>query len=278
MIIGAVDKMFVRYLQTKYVEYLNISTRDIINHLYSEYARISVADLQNNDVVLKTAYDPNQPIESLFDQVENALDYAAARNTPYSPAQVVATAFWILFATGMFLDDCKTWKRKTDSDKTWDSFKTYFSWAHREFRETCTTTAGSGFSATNSAESLSSYHPNAAYQQDMVKAIANLSSATTHDCESVATLTATVSTLTTDLATTNAKLIKALVETTKLTATVGKLRRTTAKPRRSGQHYCWSCGYVSSHSIWECPNPKDGQDKYAKSADTKGGSTRNKPS
>ena len=68
------------------------------------------------------------------------------------------------------------------------------------------------------------------------------------------------------------------METTSLTSTVGKLRRTTPKPRGGGRHYCWSCGYVSAHSSWEFPNPKDGHDKYAKAADTKGGSTRNKPS
>ena len=133
ILLGAVDEMFVRSLQIKYVGYLNVSTRDILNHLYSDYARISAADLQNNDVSLKTAYDTNQPIKILFDQVENALNYAAAGNTLYSPAQVVATAFHLLFATGMFLDDCKNWKRKNDADKTWANFKTYSSLAHHKF-------------------------------------------------------------------------------------------------------------------------------------------------
>ena len=100
--------MIVRSLQTKYVGYLNVSTRNILKHLYYEYACISVDDFHNNDVSLKNAYDPDQPIESLFDQVGNALDYDASGNTPYSPAQVDATAFQLLFATGMFLDDCKT--------------------------------------------------------------------------------------------------------------------------------------------------------------------------
>ena len=135
MLLIKVEEMFVRSLQTMYGGYLNVSTRNILNNLYSEYARISAADLQNKDVALKTAYDPNQRIESLFDQVENALNYAAAGNTPYSPAQVVATAFQILFATSMFLENCKTRKRKPDADKNWANFKTYFSLTHCEFRE-----------------------------------------------------------------------------------------------------------------------------------------------
>ena len=125
--------------------------------------------------------------------------------------------------------------------------------------------------------------PKATYQQETVDTIANLASATAHDCESVATLTTTIVTLTTEISATNSKLIQALAETTKLTDTVRELRRTTTKPRGGGasnpnRHYCWSCGYVSSHISWECPNPKDGHNKYAKAADTKGGSTRNKPS
>ena len=148
----------------------------------------------------------------------------------------------------MLLYDCKTWKHKPNANKTWVNFNTYFSLAHREFCETRTTTASSGFAAANSAEILSSYQPNASYQQETVKSIAILASPTTHNRESVATLTATVATLATELATTNAKLIKALVETTNLTATVGELRRTTPKPRGIGRHYFWSCVYVSAHS------------------------------
>ena len=74
--------MFVRSLQTKYVGYLNLSTRNILEHIYSKYARISEANLHNNDAALKTAYNPNQPTKSLFNQVKNALGYAAAVNTP----------------------------------------------------------------------------------------------------------------------------------------------------------------------------------------------------
>ena len=120
--------------------------------------------------------------------------------------------------------------------------------AHREFCKTCTTTACGAFAAANSADSLSSNQPNSAYQQETIDAIANIASATAHNRECVATLTVTVITLITKLASTNAKLIQALVKTTKLVATVGELRHTTPKTRYGGQHYFWSCGYVSTQS------------------------------
>ena len=51
---------------------------------------------------------------------------------PYLPAQVVATAYQIVFQTGMFNDDCKVWKRKADAYKTWANFKVHFATAHYE--------------------------------------------------------------------------------------------------------------------------------------------------
>ena len=36
MLLGDFDEIFIRSLQTKYVEYLNLSTSDILNNLYSD--------------------------------------------------------------------------------------------------------------------------------------------------------------------------------------------------------------------------------------------------
>ena len=266
LLLGAVDDMFVRSLQTKYIGYLNVTTREILDHLYSQYARISAADLQDNDVALKTAYDPNLPIKTLFDQVENAVDFAAAGNTPYSPKQVVATAYQLIFATGVFLEDCKVWKRQLEAYKTWEHFKVYFALSHRELRETKVTSAGAGYQSANSV-----------YQQETVDAIANLATATAADRQTVATLSATNSTLTVELTSVNRKLVTALADIAKLTLQVADLK---AKTGTSGgvlepKHYCWSCGFKQTHYSSRCPNPKTGHQRAAKASDIMGGSTVN---
>ena len=76
--------MFIRSLRHKYVGYGLTTTRAILDHLYATYANISPTDLQENKAVFCTPYEINQPIESLFDKVENCGDYAATGNTPYS--------------------------------------------------------------------------------------------------------------------------------------------------------------------------------------------------
>ena len=268
LLIAAVEEMFIRCLQTKYLGYLNVSTRDILDHLYAQYARISAADLQDNDVTLKAPYDPNLPIETLFDQIENGIDYAAAGLSPYSPEQVINTAFQLVYATGMFLDDCKIWKRRAVAYKTWAQFKTDFALSHREFRDARGTTAGATDYKAN----------NAVYQQDTIEAIANLATATSYDRQAVSTLTATNSALTKELTSVHAKLVTALLEITKLTAQLGtKPPNPRTDSRHDARHYCWSCGYLQLHYSSKCPSPKTGHQKGAKASNTMGGSTANKP-
>ena len=105
ILLYTVDGMFIRSIQHKYVGYVLTTTRAILYHLYTTYANVSSADLKENDAVLCTPYDINQPIESLFDRVENCGDYAAAGNTPYSLKKVIGIAFQIVYQTGLFVND-----------------------------------------------------------------------------------------------------------------------------------------------------------------------------
>ena len=88
-VIATFDEPCIRCLRNKYVGFANVSTREIIQYLYDTYASISVQDLNDNDERLKTPYDLNMPFETLVDQVENAVDFAAAGKAPYSTIQIV---------------------------------------------------------------------------------------------------------------------------------------------------------------------------------------------
>ena len=52
-------------------------------------------------------WDPNQPSEFLIRQVQDAIDYAAHANTPYTLEQVVNSVYSLVFNTGLFKDACK---------------------------------------------------------------------------------------------------------------------------------------------------------------------------
>lgn len=253
-IVGAVEPMFLRTLRNKYTGYQQHSTRDILDHLYTTYANISASDLLANDTKMKTDINVNQPIELFFDQIEDAVDFAAAGKCPYTPEQVAAVAYQLVFKTGMFPDDAKTWKRRAPIDKTWTNFKTVFATAHQELRECQQTTGATSFHSANSAMTL---------QTETVDAIANLATATAADRASIATLTTTISKLTTELATTNTKLVKALNELSLRPPRNGGNPGDTGvtRPRIPGPHYCHTHGSKVWHSSPRCrgkgPNHKD---------------------
>jgi hypothetical protein len=150
-IVSAVEDMILRPLRSKYVGYQNSSTLDFFNHLYATYANINASDLLSKDKQMKADYDANQPIELFFDQIEVAVDFAAAGDCPYTPTQVTVIAYQLVFKMGLFHDECKLRKRRIAADKNWAGFKTVFSLAHQELRESQLTSSNTGFHSANAA-------------------------------------------------------------------------------------------------------------------------------
>ena len=89
LLLASTEELYVRSLRHKYIGYGKTTTRALLDHLYSTYANIYAAALQDNDKKLRAPYDINRLFETLINQVENAVDYAFAEDTPYTPAQVV---------------------------------------------------------------------------------------------------------------------------------------------------------------------------------------------
>jgi rubrerythrin len=263
------------YLATLGLPYVGIGTRtplESMAHLYTNYAKITPADLDGNNRTMKQLCDVNQPIEVLYQQIEDAIEFAAAGQTPYSPKPILDVAYQLIFCTGIFSNDCKIWKRQPAAYKTWPQFKVDFAVAHQEYSEALDVTpAASGFHAEEATD-----------QQETIEAIANLATATAEDCKAVANLTGTNATLTKELATTDGKLVTALTLVTTLTKQnadlcAGSSHRIADNRTPERKHYCWTCGYRCEHSSWLCPNPATGHKTRAKAADTMNGSIKNKP-
>ena len=64
----------------------------MLTYLYNSYARTSQFDREESDKRFKQQLEPNQPFEVLIDQIEDAIDYAAAGNTPYSREKITNMA------------------------------------------------------------------------------------------------------------------------------------------------------------------------------------------
>jgi hypothetical protein len=152
-------------------------------------------ELTQNYERLNTSYDPNQPIETLFQKIQDARAFAVAGGQPYGATMIVNIAYTLIFNTGLFPDACQAWKSIAIAGKTWAQFKLYFATVHREFRLTNQTAQQSGFHSAN----MMIEQGRDESMQDTVDAIAQLARATASDRGTVATLTTTNARLATQL-------------------------------------------------------------------------------
>jgi hypothetical protein len=201
---------------------------------------IAPTELTQNYERLNTPYDPNLPIETLFQQIQDARAFAVAGREPYGASMIVNVAYTIIFNTRLFPDACRAWQSRAIAGKIWAQFKIDFATAHREFRLTNQTAQQYGFHSAN----MMIEQGRDESMQDTVDAIAQLATATASDRGTVATLT-----------TPNAKLTNQPEAAHALTAQL-KNEISTLKnkiqPAWQGQRpvkttnndsYCWSHGY-----------------------------------
>ena len=222
--------MFISAISNRHIGYANITTLQILTHLYNIYTIIRDLDLTDNKERIEAAYDINMLIETLFEKIEDTVEYTAQAHTPFTNAQVVSIAYMLVHKTGMFTNECKVWRRFTINLKTWDRFKDNFAEAYMDIEATATARTA-GFQANNANIDI--------IHQDTVVTIESLANATLADRESISTLTTTIGKLTVDLAETNVKLAKALADNANLTTKLeGRKNTTTINRNVSYANYC----------------------------------------
>jgi hypothetical protein len=151
----------------------------------TKYAMIAPTELTQNYERLDTPYDPNQPIKTLFQQIQDAQAFAVAGGQPYGAAMIVNVAYTLIFNTGLFPDACRSWQSRAIAGKTRAQFKLDFATAHRESRLTNQTAQRSGFHSAN----MMIKQGRDKSMQETVDAIAQLATAPASGRGTVATLT-----------------------------------------------------------------------------------------
>jgi hypothetical protein len=268
--IKSFDDAYLNALSDEIVGYANCTSLQLLTRLLTYYAMIAPTELTQNYESLNTPYDPNQPIETLFQQIQDTRAFAVAGGQHYGAAMIVNVAYALVFSTGLFPDACRAWQSRAIAAKTWAQFKIDFASAHREFRLTNQTAQQSGFHSADMMIEQGRYDS----MQETVESIAQLATATASDRGTVTTLT-----------TTNAKLANQLEAAHAL---IAQLKREIAtlkskiKPAWQGQRpakttnsdsYCWSHGYqvAKSHTSTTCNVRKNGHQESATKIDTMGG-------
>jgi hypothetical protein len=99
--------MYLDILDDTMVGYAIISARYMSDHLFKTYGNITSVDLEINFEHMRRAWDPQQPVETLFKQIQDRADYSEAGGVPIGPSQQINVGYAKIFATGRFMSACR---------------------------------------------------------------------------------------------------------------------------------------------------------------------------
>jgi hypothetical protein len=211
------------------------------------------------------AWDPQQPVETLFKQIQYCADYSEAGGVLIGHPQEINVGYENIFATRHFMSACRRWNEKPSVEKTWTHFKSHFAAAHRQHKQMQGESAATaGYHSANAAMTQNEDQ----MAEATIGALSNLATATAADRAVVAALTQA-----------NSRLAKQLEENS---SELREFKSLLHQERRgfnpSSSNYYWTHGYKvgKAHTSLTCNTPKPGHKAEAAQADNMGGSQANK--
>ena len=271
-----IDNMYLKGITNRNVGLAHITIRDILAFLFQNYGNITQYDIEENDKKLKEKWDANTPIEMLFDQIDDAQDFAAAAGQTYTNNQVLTTAYNLVYATGLFFDDCKAWNHLPANQKTMDNLRTTFQQAQWELRDQQRTAQQAGFEANGiwCQPTTNNDHP----LQETAEALANLATATASDRQALQNLTNTVKELSNQIKAKD-KQIEDLIKAMNCKPTSGNNTKSTRWEKKDCGSYCHTHGYLvgPKHNSETCRQPGPNHNQNATRQNPMGGNMEGKP-
>ena len=96
----------------------------ILEFLHNNYGRINPQKLDDKITkIKKMIYNPAQPIDIIFNSIDNLVEYTRATKAELTQSQTINLTLLILNRQRIFKDDIQAWKRTNQAYKTSDNFK-----------------------------------------------------------------------------------------------------------------------------------------------------------
>jgi hypothetical protein len=185
-IISVFEPMYLDVLNDNMVGFANISARDMMGHLFTNYGNITAVFLKSTLNTCGEHGIPNNllnPCSRRFKIVPINLRQGASLLDTHRRSTLDMQN---IFATGHFMSACRRWNEKTLADKTWAQFKAHFSAAHLQHKQMQGESAATaGYHSANEAVGQTEDQ----MAEATIGALANLTMATAADRGVVATLT-----------------------------------------------------------------------------------------
>ena len=127
-VIDAVDTIYLRALLNRATGQYSTSIRDVMDHLFGTYGQVTPQLVRANEVeVYNLHFDISQPVDIIFNAIEDLSALAAHANSPMSASQMMDMAYVIFARQSILQQDLRAWKRIVDpAARTWAAMILHF--------------------------------------------------------------------------------------------------------------------------------------------------------
>ena len=269
-LVEAIDGSFLIALRNRSTNAISAPLYDVLTFLFVSYGKVTSTMLDEAEMKVKQmTYDPKQPVDIVYNAVEDLHDLSHSADSIYTQQQLMNMAYNIFLKTGIFKSAIREWNKKSSAQKTWVSLKVHFRQAQQELKETNgLTTQQTAFDHANLVQQVvegvqAALRPTDEENELADEYMENVANMTTNQQELIPTLLQQMQQMQAIISTMQEKMEKQQ-------APARKDRRMTQ--RRNTSQYCWSHG-ACSHDSKDCRQKKDGHQDDATFENKKGGST-----
>jgi hypothetical protein len=121
-IVETIDPIYLRALLNRATGQYSSSIRALLLHLFTTYGRITPQQVKAKEMeLLNMHYDISQPVDNVFNSIDDLSDLAESANSPMSHQQLIDLAYVIFAKQPILQPDLRLWNRKPAAERTWDN-------------------------------------------------------------------------------------------------------------------------------------------------------------
>ena len=149
-VLEAIGPKYLTRLRNRVTGQVPANIRLLFSSLFAIYGKVSANQLKEKyDEVASISYDITEPIDVIFNDVDNLKEIADLAGRPYSLVQMVDLGYIVIAKQPIFRFGVRRWLRRPPEDQTWQDFQDVFTIAHQELRDTEASLNEIGFQSAN---------------------------------------------------------------------------------------------------------------------------------
>ena len=135
-IVGAIEPKYLRALRDQKTNKISKTIPEILKYLFDTYGDVSPRELQQlRNQVENIVFDPSEPVDTIFSEIEDLETIAEIAENPLSERQKIDMAYLILQNCKRFSNGLKKWDKKAVNEQTWMAFMEFFRKDQKELRK-----------------------------------------------------------------------------------------------------------------------------------------------